>query len=359
MKYIVALLAGCLLLVEASFAKSYTYIYIEGDKQTPFYVKLEGQMMPRLGKNYCIIPNLDAGITNIEILFQQNKFPSQKFIVKVPAEGNRGFVLQKVNDRQFALYDIQQGIYLVSGNKAEDDQLPAAGSMGAAPVAATAAPASPQQTDTDIPAFATNKKPAKKKVTKPAVKEEKPQTEPEPKSRFISDIELNASGTTAEDNADGALPDYKKEKPAAKKKPVKTTTRKPVDNSELAAINDDGEVSSKTAKPAAAVDNGMPNTDCKSPMSSEDFENFALKILDKADDDARLKVLSKNKGRLCFTTEQVRIIANNLDTQSGRYEVTRLLYAQTSDQGNYPKLESLFKTVYLKNKFKEILNPKQ
>ncbi|RYZ50644.1 MAG: hypothetical protein EOP49_13565, partial [Sphingobacteriales bacterium] len=200
MKYIVALLAGCLMMVETSFAKSYAYIYIEGDKQTPFYVKLEGQMMPRLGKNYCIIPNLDAGTTNIEILFQQNKFPSQKFVVKVPAEGSRGFVLQKVNDRQFALYDIQQGIYLVSGNKVEDDQLPAANSMSAAPVEATASPttAPAPQADRDIPAFATSKKPAKKKTNKPVVKEKKPQAEPENRSRFISDIQLNADGTRAD-----------------------------------------------------------------------------------------------------------------------------------------------------------------
>ncbi|RYZ45481.1 MAG: DUF4476 domain-containing protein, partial [Sphingobacteriales bacterium] len=169
----------------------------------------------------------------------------------------------------------------------------------------------------------------------------------------------NESKTADATAAETTLPEYKKEKPATKKKPAKNTSRKPVDNSELAALNEDGEVTGRTPKSAPVVESGMPNTDCKSPMSSEDFENFALKILDKADDDARLKVLTKNKGRLCFTTEQVRIIANNLDTQSGRYEVTRLLYAQTSDQSNYPKLESLFKTAYLKNKFKEILNPKQ
>src|SRR5689334_14604448 len=117
MKYIWSLLAGLVLSAQVAKAGNYAYVYIEGDKQTPFYVKLEGQMLPRLGKNYCLIPNLAAGVTNIEILFQQNAYPAQKFAINIPDGGNRGFVLQKVNDRQFALYDLTQGNYIVSGNK--------------------------------------------------------------------------------------------------------------------------------------------------------------------------------------------------------------------------------------------------
>lgn len=355
MKYIATLLASFFLLVQISFAKSYSYIYIEGDKQTPFYVKLEGQMLPRLGKNYCIIPNLDAGITNIEILFQQNKYPTQKFVVKVPVESSRGFVLQKVNDQQFALYDMQQGIYLVSGNTAEDDQVPAPGRAEEVPVTDI-----PQVTQNsaidqsgDLPVFAAEKKAKKKKAVKPAP-EETPKEAVRENDRFIADMELNADGTPKVAGTE-PIPEFGGEKPVAKKKPGKKPRNENAEEVSLAAIND--ESTDKTVQ-AKSGDQGLPNTDCKSPMSSEDFENFALKILDKTDDDARLKALNRNKGKLCFTTEQVRIIANNLDTQSGRYEVARILYSQTSDQDNYPKLESLFKTNYLKGKFREIINPK-
>lgn len=362
MRYIAALFVSLVMMGQVTLAKNYSYVYIEGDKQTPFYVKLEGQMLPRLGKNYCIIPNLDAGITNIEVLFQQNKFPAQKFVIKVPPEGSRGFVLQKVNERQFALYDMQQGIYLVSGNTADDDHVPVAG---------TAAPVTPDNSSvasvpviaaadqgTDIPAFTTDKKSKKKKPVKTVEDTpEQQQKSTAADNRFIGDIELNADGTQKASGTE-VLPDFNSDQKttAAKKKPSKKAKQSDPEEKSLAAISDEIADSVKQASPT--VDPGMPNTDCKSPMTSEDFENFALKILDKADDDARLKVLNKNKGRLCFTTEQVRIIANNLDTQSGRYEVARILYAQTSDQGNYPQLESLFKTNYLKNKFREIINPK-
>lgn len=347
MKYLMSLVAGVAMLGQVCFANNYAYLYIEGDKQTPFYVKLEGQMQPRLGKNYCIISNLAAGVTNIEILFQQNTFPAQKFALNIPEGGSRGFVLQKVNDRQFALYDLQQGHYVVSGNKPEDDQA-AAASPAAIPAEAASTPVAAAGSDEALPAFGTTKK-RKQKPAKETLAEA-----PKEDSRFIGDMELNAGAR------EEPLPDFDtRNKQSSKNKKKKVNTREA--EGALAAISDEEEDNTRSVSKAPVpepVETGMPNTDCKTAMTSDDFESFALKILDKTDDDARLKVLSKNKGRQCFTTEQVRIIANNFDTQSGRYEVARMLYAQTSDQGNYTQLESLFKTNYLKGKFREIINPK-
>ncbi len=323
MKHLIYSLILAILPWQALQARNYAYVYIEGDKQTPFYVKIEGQMMPRLGKNYAILPNLDAGVMNMEILFQQSKYPSQKFAIQVPEGGNRGFLLQKVNDRQFALYDLQQGFYVVSGNKAEDDRLPE--ENNSIPVRATETrpaeePAVAKETmghsvdGAAIPAFIPEKK---KKV-----RTEKKQAEPEPEStvgrqqkdRFLDDIELNRGSSAA------------------------------------------AEQLGTTADNAGKREEAALKADCIQALSSDEFEDFALKILDKTDDDARIKILAKSKGRKCFTTEQVRIIANNLVTQSGRYDVVKLLYAQTSDKENYQRLESLFKTNFLKSKFREIIS---
>lgn len=348
MKYLLSLLAGMLLLAEVSFANNYAYIYIEGDKQTPFYVKMEGQMVPRLGKNYCIISNLDAGVTNIEVLFQQNKYPAQKFAVKVPAGGNRGFLLQKVNDRQFALYDIQQGTHLLAGNKPEDDQLLSAAAISS--LAASKETATPGTSEESIPEFVAERKPKKTKVEK----EPKVAVEPVKKeeSRFIEDIELNNGAGT---KASSEIPAYKP-RPIAKKKTKKQNEERTL----AASTNNDDDIPEPPKKEEVAVKETEPSStaanDCKDNITTEDFEDFAMKILDKTEDDEKIKVLKKGKGKKCFTTEQVRIIANNLETQSGRYDVVNLLYAQTSDKENYSKLESLFKTNYLKGKFKEILN---
>ena len=68
-------------------------------------------MVSRYGKDYCIIPKLNAGLVNIEILFQQNILPTEEFTINVPANGYRGFLLDK-QQGSYALYDLQKKKYL-------------------------------------------------------------------------------------------------------------------------------------------------------------------------------------------------------------------------------------------------------
>ena len=102
----------------------------------------------------------------------------------------------------------------------------------------------------------------------------------------------------------------------------------------------------------------VPNTDCPNAMDNEVFEGLAIQFLNKQDDDSKLKFLKENKKNHCFSTEQVRILGKNMDTQSGRFEEVKMLYIQTSDQESYGKLEELFNTEFLKSKFRELVKPK-
>ena len=109
-----------ILFVSNVFAQPVSYLYIQGDKTTPFYVKLHGRMLPRYGKNYCIISELSPGPVEIEILFQQNAYPSEKFTLIVPENGSRGFLLSK-KEGEFDLYDLQQKKYLKPGKEEKND----------------------------------------------------------------------------------------------------------------------------------------------------------------------------------------------------------------------------------------------
>jgi hypothetical protein len=100
-----------LLLITQASAQPFSYVYIQGDKNTPFYVKLEGQMMPRYGKNYCILSELSPGLIHIEILFQQHAFHPKKFTIRVPENGYRGLMLCK-QDTTFVFYDLLAKKYL-------------------------------------------------------------------------------------------------------------------------------------------------------------------------------------------------------------------------------------------------------
>ncbi len=116
-------LAVAVLAVVPVCAIARSFVYIQSDPTLPIYVKLEGKMLPRYGKSYCIIPNLDAGTINIEVLFQQNVHPAQKFTVQVPPSGHRGFYVVKRDDG-FFLYDLQQAFYLPASAGAAADRLP-------------------------------------------------------------------------------------------------------------------------------------------------------------------------------------------------------------------------------------------
>lgn len=125
MNKFIKILITLVLLGASVFAQSSNdaVVYIQGDKQTPFYVKMEGEMQERLGTNYAILNNLAAGEMRIQILFQQNQYPTQNFVINVPESGYRSFLLQKIDNNQFSLYDIDSKITLVTGNTGKDDIL--------------------------------------------------------------------------------------------------------------------------------------------------------------------------------------------------------------------------------------------
>ncbi|MES2703085.1 MAG: hypothetical protein V4649_10620 [Bacteroidota bacterium] len=88
-----------------------SYLYIQGDKKTPFYVKVDGRMAARYGKNHCILPVLHAGNMEIEILYQQNIYPPQAFTIAIPEHGHKAYMLNRQGNG-YNLYDLEAKTYL-------------------------------------------------------------------------------------------------------------------------------------------------------------------------------------------------------------------------------------------------------
>lgn len=332
------------------FAGDYSYVYIEGDKQTPFYVKLEGEMMPRLGKNYCILPDLDAGIIHVQILFQQNAYPEQDFVVRVPESGERGFVLQKVNDRQFALQDLKTKKYLVAGNK-DDDAMGDTVNPNTEPDTPVADEAAATANSELIPAFEPKKK-----------NKNKADDIGDDDTRFINNVALNT-----EKNKEAALPDFTPSEnhpvnKVADSRPEKKHKEKPVGRPFKGIVVTDDDAGTDTTvfadagNDVAGNDIAIPNSDCPEAMSNNNFEDIAIKYLDRQDDDSKLRYMTKTGIKYCYSTEQVRILAKNMDSQSARYELVTALYHRVVDQSNYSKLQDLFNSSYLRGKFMETLS---
>jgi hypothetical protein len=316
-----------LLLVSISFTKAMaglSYIYIQGDKQTPFYVKLEGEMQPRYGKNYCIIPKLAPGPIQIEILFQQNEYPAEKFTVIVPQDGFRGFMLTK-KEGVYALYDLQQSFYLSPGNTKEDDAVPLVRTpvpVETPDVAVKTPEIVPEEKPVSKPVATTTKpKPviSKPVTAKPKPVVSKPVEEPKPASNepnFINNMELNNERTFG--NAE---------------------TNTPVEDPETTtAVN-------KTPT--------IANSDCPKPLAFSDYQEVLEKARNKSDKN-RLEYLL-NQTDKCYTTIQVRALTRSLTKDPERYAFLKQVFPHVTDQSNFSMLESTLQSKEWKEYFRLIL----
>ncbi|MBL7719410.1 MAG: DUF4476 domain-containing protein [Flavipsychrobacter sp.] len=293
---------------QAVAAGGLSYVYIQGDKQTPFYVKLEGEMQPRYGKNYCIIPKLAPGPIKVEILFQQNAYPAETFTITVPAFGSRGFMLIK-KEGVFALYDLQQAFYLMPGNAEEDDVVP----VFRQPVAqANTEPAPVPKTVTPKPV-----------TPKPVTITKKPEPKPRPTTK-----------TTPEKPANGE-PDFI---PNIEMNPDRTV------NSDTALI--------ATSAPATTTPT-VANSDCPRPLPRSDFEDVLKRAKSKSDNN-RLKYLLEQTDK-CYSSIQVRLLTRSLATDPERYAFLKEIYPRVTDQANFPSLESAITSKEWKGYFRLIL----
>lgn len=248
----------------SALAQRFSYVYLQGDKQTPIYVKLEGEMLPRYGQNYALISRLAPGAINVEVLFQQNKFPSQKFTILVPEDGQRSLLLTQ-RPEGWALYDLRQGFYIPAGNIASEDRYNAPNRN------VEKEPEAPPVTAAQTPDF--------EEVPTP-----KPIVQANGEPEFIPDLELSRGGD----------------------KPVKKTTPKKGG-------------SARVPDPVPApipTESTTGEETCAKQMSIDDFSTFYGQVLAHAGLEERLTFLMDSE--MCPTPYQARIIARSLTGDAPR-----------------------------------------
>ncbi len=110
----------CCLLVSSGLAAqdaSY-FVYIQHEKQQPFYVKLEGKMLSSSVKGYVILPKLPQGKVPVTIGFPKSEAPEQSYVLRLTGQRDYGFLLKNTGDNDYALYDLQTFATLKSGGGA-------------------------------------------------------------------------------------------------------------------------------------------------------------------------------------------------------------------------------------------------
>lgn len=324
--------------------QGFSYVYIQGDKQVPFYVKLEDQMLPRYGKNHSIIAQLAPGPIHIQILFQQNMYPPQKFAIHVPENGFRGFLLMRKGDN-FTLYDVQQQFYLPAGNSIEDDRAPVNNPAAGYVYRSMQQPA----TIYDQPG-----QPVQKYNKNTVATGNNGQNNGSGTPRFIANIELSNERTVQNKGGEYTPPpnmsNDEQEEPIPEEEPTTQepvmTTPPPVQtkevNEQLAARRED-----------VGYRGSIINSDCPTPLSGDDFDDIYRKASGK-NDKVRLKYLLSEMDK-CYTTGQARVLAQVLENDPERYTLLKRIYPRITDQSLFPELENLLSTQEWKGYFKLIL----
>lgn len=378
LKIITVALSSCAAL--PLHAQDWSYVYIQGDKQTPFYVKLEGEMLPRYSKNYYIIPELGPGPVNLQILYQQNEYPPQTYQILVPKNSHRGFMLAK-NNNAYALYDIQQKFFLTPGGM---DHLPEN-------LVATATSAAEQGTQVagNDPGFLndvvldnehtapTATEASVNIATEPAVEEQATPSAEEPEMPAIETAasiettnETESEPQNEEPLAETTLeneptPQNQMEQPIEAESPQEAATYEEETPASTIPepVNTVSVPTPKVTAPPAQIDFGSStpaqkahiNENCPEPTDAVAFDKMYQSVRGKEDDDSKIDYLLKLSKSNCFTTRQVYFLTKELGPESMRYSFLKKVYGHVTDQDNFKKLEDyLFTTLEWKSYFRLI-----
>jgi len=306
--WLLAVVAVCF--AGAAAAQKSSFLYIQGDGKTPIYVKVSGETAPRYGKNYCIVPDLLAGVHEVEILFQQNLFPPQKFSVRMPEGGERGFLVVEKSGA-ISLYDLQQGFYLTPGNSPDDDHLPPATT-----VATIATPAAPSITSATPVRPKPNTEERQSGTTRP------PRTDEARTTRATEPTTRAANSASAEEG-----PRF------------------------IPGVTLGGEGVGRARTGTTAEAGG-----CGVPMEPTEFAPLYRRALNADDQDSRLSLLMGLTGE-CFSVTQLRLLVRTLTGDAARYTALKKLQSRLNSPARFAELEDLLKADAYRTRFRELLQP--
>jgi hypothetical protein len=111
----------CLLAAGRLIAQDPQYfIYIQHEKQQPFYVKYKGKILSSSDRGYIILAELPAGSLPIAIGFPKSDAPEQQFKIKV-GKNDQGFLLKRTDEKTYALYNLQTFAVTMAGSEGEEN----------------------------------------------------------------------------------------------------------------------------------------------------------------------------------------------------------------------------------------------
>lgn len=306
------------------------YLYLEGIKNMPFNISVNGNEVNRLSKNYALITFDSIGEYNIDIRFGGDIYPEQSFVVNVLKNSAYGFKLAKTLDNKFYLVDLVNANKIVETNSSVN-------------IGLTTSENQLHFSDpSSIPEVVekSSKRKAKQKIQQmeaiqdslAKVKTEEKKT---PEYGIVEVIEGQSNNTNQVQ--DSIVIVQNKETSPEKQ------------------INEEQKTVPKEAAPKpVAVKKAAVKNNCRKSASDEEINELAETIKNKNDDEARLLIVKRKVFSGCLSSSQCKQLAQTFSSQYGIYSCVKVLSAILSDKENLFLVEDLFRSESYKKKIREL-----
>ncbi len=286
-----------------SFAQG-SYIYVEPIKGIPCKMILNQKEVPLMTKNYFLITIDHTGEQTLDIVFGNNVYPSQTFVVDVVEGSAYGYKLSKTAEDKFYLLDIVNNGKIIETNTAVNIGL--------------------TTNDNVINFYNTNTVPV---VTQEPILSKKAQKQ---KNKELEKINHVVQKTT---NTANGVKDEKQEYGIVEI----ITSKEPTKNTNENAKSPE-----------------TKSTNCTLITSEMEVKNIIERLVLKSDDESKLILVKKKTFTGCLTMNQIYSITDQFNTQYGRFAVVKFFRPLMSDVENIILLEPLFKTEGYKTKLREL-----
>jgi hypothetical protein len=283
------------------------YIYLEPIKGMPCKVILNQKEVTFMTKNYFLVTLDKEGEQNLEIVFGNNTYPKQSFVVDAIKGGAYGFKLAKTAEDKFYLLDMVNNGKIIEPNTAVNIGLTTDDNIVHFFDPTTTANVIVQNDD--------KRKPKNRKQNQTAKEMNALQSELSKAKKVYGIVEVITSNTND-----------------AEPKTSITTSPENI----------------KTKAKESAV------SKCSTFSTETEVNTFVEKLDQKNDDESKLILVKKRSFTGCLKSSQVYAIAQSFNTQYGRFSAVKFLKYQMDETENLIVLESLFKTENYKSKLREL-----
>ena len=99
----------------------------------------------------------------------------------------------------------------------------------------------------------------------------------------------------------------------------------------------------------------MVNSDCQKILETDDFRKLLRTMNSRKTDEDMVDAFRRSTRSVCVSSEQVRALAQLIETEENRYQLLDAAYPRTYDSQNFSALGDLLKDDYYKGRFKAMV----